>query len=626
MIDRFFTPAASALILIIFLLFSTLTQPLLASWRTDLTEETLYTLSDGTSSTLHDLIEPVDLTFVYTRRVGQDYPAVRAYAQRVRELLQAYQNQSGRRLRVREIDPTPFSTEEDQALAAGITAVQTNGTDPLYFGLIGRNTVDDERVIPFLSPEREATLEYDLTRLIARLDKPEPATIGIITDLPNMKGTGEDGGYFVLREIAALYNVLPIPSDFTAIPGEVDALLLAHAANLSNRQLYLIDQFVLERGRALALIDPASTIAQAGQVFSTGNERSRSDLGVLGDAWGITLSDGVVADIEHAMKINRTENSRLVEVDQPIFISLPRNFLSADDLTTAPLSLPINLGAPGALSPTDTGNVTFRPLMQTGRAPSYIPAANINQRTDPADVLQAYSAEDEPFTIAARISGQLSSAFPSGPPPPDRNDPVEAGLNEIAGDAAGPHRAVSQTPADIIIIADTDMLDDAFYLDPRSDTARGDNATLILNAIDNLTGGSELANLRSRTPNLRLMTRVNAMRDAAQDEFFSEQAALEARLSESQGRLEELQSVGATGGFFSGDIEADLTPDERLELTELRQSVVDTRESLRGIERDFRRDIDALEDMLRLINIWGGPLIVFLIGLLVWYRKRRRAG
>lgn len=624
MTNRFFTPLSSALILIIFLLFSTLTQPLLASWRTDLTEETLYTLSDGTISTLENLAEPVDLTFVYTRRVGQDYPAVRAYAQRVRELLQAYQNESGRQLRIREIDPTPFSKEEDRALAAGITAVQTNGTDPLYFGLIGRNTVDDERVIPFLSPEREATMEYDLTRLISRLDKPEAATIGIITDLPNMKGDGEDGGYYVLGEIAALYNVRPIRSDFTAIPDEIDMILMAHAASLSPRQHYLIDQFILEHGRALILVDPASTVAEAGGVFNTGSQRTRSDLGPLGDAWGVSLSEAAVADIEHAMKTNRTENGRLVEIDQPIFISLPRAFLSGDDLVTAPLSLPINLGAPGALVADPSADIIFRPLMQTGRAPSYIPAAQISQRADPANILRNYTAEDAPFTIAARVTGQLSSAFPSGPPAPDSDDPVEAGLDEIASQAAGPHRAVSTVPADIIILADTDMLDDVFYLDPRSDTARGDNATFILNAIDNLTGGSDLANLRSRTPNLRLMTRVNSMRETAQDQFFGEQVALEERLSQAQGRLEELQTIGATGGFFSGDIEADLTAEERIELTELRQSVVNTRESLRGIERDFRQEIDALENLLRLINIWGGPFVVFLIGLIAWRQKRKR--
>lgn len=122
------------------------------------------------------------------------------------------------------------------------------------------------------------------------------------------------------------------------------------------------------------------------------------------------------------------------------------------------------------------------------------------------------------------------------------------------------------------------------------------------------------------------MTRVVDMRDAAQDKFFDEQARLEQRLSQAQRRLEELQSIGATGGFFSGDIEADLTIEERAELAELRQSVVETRARLRQIERDFRQEIDQLEGWLRFINIWGGPLLVLLLGGLVWLRHRRIAG
>lgn len=121
------------------------------------------------------------------------------------------------------------------------------------------------------------------------------------------------------------------------------------------------------------------------------------------------------------------------------------------------------------------------------------------------------------------------------------------------------------------------------------------------------------------------MTRVVDMRDAAQDKFFDEQARLEQRLSQAQRRLEELQSIGATGGFFSGDIEADLTAEERSELAELRQSVVQTRASLRQIERDFRREIDQLEGRLKFLNIWGGPLLVLLLGLLVWIRQKRGA-
>ena len=160
MIEKVFTPLTSVLAIAIFLLLNGIIQPRLASWRIDFSQGDQYTLSEGTRETLKSLAEPVDLTFVYSRTLGQDFPAVRAYAERVRELLQTYENIGQRKLHLIEIDPSPFSTAEDEALAAGITGIPTANGDPLYFGLIGRNAVDDELVIPFLDPERESTLEY----------------------------------------------------------------------------------------------------------------------------------------------------------------------------------------------------------------------------------------------------------------------------------------------------------------------------------------------------------------------------------------------------------------------------------------------------------------------------------
>lgn len=623
MIDKLFVPLASALVLAIFLLANAVLQPALSTARIDFTDEGQFTLSAGTVSILEGLAEPVAITFVYTRSVGQDYPAVRAYAQRVRELLESYESLGGARIRLLEIDPTPFSIDEDEALAAGITSVETDGTDPLYFGLIGRNAVDDELVIPFLAPEREATLEYDLTRLIARLDKPEPETIGIISDLPNMSGTGESSGYFVLQEMAAIYQIQPISEGFTNIPEDIDVLLLAHAASLNTWQTYLIDQFILEKGRAVFLVDPASTVAEAGGVFNVGKQRTRSDLGTLGKAWGVSLSEDAVADIQNALQVNISADGRTINVDQPLFLGLPPTNMAGNDPITSPLSLTINMGAPGALSISTDSPLSFKPLIQTGATPSFIAPENARRGATPQDIIKLYESQNAPFTLAARLSGNLKTAFPSGPPAVESLDPVEAELERITGQAVGTHRTSSNTPAEILIIADTDMLDDSFYLDPRASSPQADNATLILNALDNLTGGSALLNLRSRKPNLRPMTRVEDMRSSAQEKFFDEQARLESRLALSQGRLEELQAVGATGGFFSGDIEADLTTEERAELADLRQSVVDTRESLRLIERDFRSEIDALETRLRFINIWGGPLLVMLIGFLMWAMKKR---
>ena len=186
--------AASVLTAITFIAANLLVQKMFTGARIDFTENNLYTLSDATKSTLDSVAEPVDITFVYTRSTGQDFPTIRAYAARVRELLQVYESQSGGKVRVTEIDPVPFSPAEDQALAAGITAIDTNGNDPLYFGIIGRNSIDDQRVIPFLAPEREVTLEYDLTRMVARLDDPDPARVGILASLPGMTSPGAEGG------------------------------------------------------------------------------------------------------------------------------------------------------------------------------------------------------------------------------------------------------------------------------------------------------------------------------------------------------------------------------------------------------------------------------------------------
>ncbi|MEO1472623.1 MAG: Gldg family protein [Pseudomonadota bacterium] len=629
--QRPFVWLTSLLAIAIFVLANTLIQPALSGWRADFTEGKQFTLSEGTRTTLSELAEPVELTFIYSRRVGQDFPTIRAYAQRVRELLQSFEAEAGRNLRLIEIDPTPFSEAEDEALSHGITAVQTDNDDPLYFGLVGRNAVDDELVIPYLAPEREGTLEYDLTRLIARLDNPEPATVGIITDLPNFEGNGSEGGYFALQEIARSYTVEPIGSSFTEIPESVDVLVLAHAAALSAAQMYLVDQFILDKGRALILVDPASKAAAAsGLVEEDG--AARSDLGVLSDAWGVRLSTDAVADAPHALPVTVEENGRVVEQGQPLFIGVPTALMARDDLVTAPISRRINMGAPGALQAFPPDGLTFRALIRTDEAPSYIDAAKASGDMLPRDVLLAYEAEDGQLVLAGRLSGRLSTAFPDGPPPEDASDDEEDDVAEddqenAEADSApsAPHLAVSRARAEVIIVGDADLLDDGFYIDPRSGAPVGGNANLVLNALDNLTGGADLLALRSRVPDLRPMTRVDRLREDAEAEYFDEEARLQARLAQSQQRLSELRAIASGGGFFAGDLEADLSTAERAELADLRQTVIETRERLREIERDYRRSIDRLEGVLRLFNIWFGPLIVLLIGLAVWWHREQRA-
>jgi ABC-type uncharacterized transport system involved in gliding motility auxiliary subunit len=601
-------------------------QKLLAGARIDFTEGGLYTLSHATLATLDEISEPVDLTFVYSRRVGQDFPAVQAHAARVRELLSTYQAASGGSIRVREIDPAPFSEAEDEALAAGIPAVPAGGNDPLYFGIIGHNTIDDVRILPFLAPEQDLTLEYDLTRMIARLNNPEPPRIAILSSLPGMTAPDPAGGYVLLQDIARSFEIDPLAEDFSLIPEDTDVLLLAHPPPLSSRQEWLIDQYLLRGGRAVFLVDPAAKTAVTGDVFGASNELARSGLGRLGRAWGVELAPDAVADAAFALPVPvQTERGAVEELAHPLFLGVPAEAMNRDDPITADLMRVVNFGAPGALlagSPPD--GVTITPLITTGPSPSFINAGEAARDLQPGAVLEAYESLPSPLALAVRVSGLLVSAFPSGAPAIDApRDPAAAEAARAAAAALPPHIRAGERSAEIILIADADFIADEFYIVEGGGVAVADNGALVLNALDALAGGGELSRLRSRAPALRPMTRIDRMRSEAETQYFRQQSELESRLATAQTRLAELQDTGEGDTFFSGDPEAELSEPERAELSLLRQDILDLRARLRETERDYRRGIDRLESSLKALNIWGGPVLVALAGLIVWRRQKR---
>lgn len=626
MSHRTYLAAATALVAVIFAAATLIVQPLLRTARLDFTENNLFTLSTGTTGVLTDLEEPVDLTFVYTRRVGQEFPAVRAYATRVRELLDAYKAVAGADLRIREIDPEPFSEAEDEALAAGITAVNSDGGDPLYFGLIGRNTVDDQRVIPFLAPEQEDTLEYDLTRMISRLNRPELARVGVLSTLQGMTGTGENGGYTFLQELSRSYQVEPIDEDFFSLPDGMDVLLMVHPPELNDWQAWLVDQFILRTGRAIILVDPAAKTSRGSEASSAAGRQIRSDLGRFAGIWGVRLTDQALADTESALPIQASAGEgRTNVIRHPLYLAATPSLMPTRSLITADLSRTVNFGAPGGLLLDDASPIDREVLIQTGPAPSWIEADKAVTELSAQETLQLYEPLAAPVPLAVRIHGALVSAFSDGRPEPDMpDDPVLAELARAAAETSMPHIMTSEADAEILVVADADMVDDGLYVDMNSATAFADNGAFLMNALDVLSGDANLLSLRARASSRRPMTRVEDMRDAAQARFFDEQARLEDKLIQSQSRLEQLQQQGTSDGFFRGDIEATLTQDERLELSQLRQEIIDTRSRLRAIERDFRREIDGLEGWLKFINIFGGPILVALLGLLVWWLRKRR--
>jgi gliding motility-associatede transport system auxiliary component len=598
----------------------------LRSWRLDLTQDHLYSLSPGTQHVLDGLTEPVELKFYYSRDAAAALPQLQAYGARVRELMQTFAARSHGKVRFVELDVKPLSDEEDKASEAGIEP-QTlfQGADPVYFGVTGANAIDDKRFIPFLNPEREAFLEYEITRLIYELENPDPTSVALITSLPldpaaaaDPRAAGAGASQFA-QAMGRAMHVTKLAPDFTEIPADTDVLVIIHPAPLTPPQAYAVDQFILRKGRAFIALDPAMIPDQQAMQYAQygmgPQPQTSSQLEPLLSHWGVALSHDVVLDLDGALPDQaQDESGRTVQVPQPLFFRIGEDGLDHKDLMTAWLRRGLIVGLSGAFSVSERNGVTTEPLARTSAHTMHIPAERALQRPSPLDLLRDWPpAGGRIETVALRLSGNLTTAFPNGPPdgaapPPDGVAPLTA----------------SATPAQIVLAADVDFLSDQFYL-TRDGASMADNGSFALNAIDVLGGSDALVSLRSRAPSLRSMEMVDRMEAEAQRRIEQRQQELQGQLAASEQRLRDLQQHGAGSGFFAGDLGAELTPEERVEVERVRTEVSHARTELRDVGRDLRSDIDRLKAIVMFVNVWLAPMLVTGVGLFLFWRRQRRA-
>ncbi|MFW6413429.1 MAG: GldG family protein, partial [Oceanicaulis sp.] len=461
--------------------------------RLDLTERGLYELSPGTREVLARVDEPVNLTLYFSRSEAARFPALRAYGARVREMLRGIASRSGGRVRVEEIDPDPFSEAEDAAIAAGLEPVPTEDGGQIFFGLVGRNAVDDVRVVPFFDPVEEARLEYEIVRAIAELERARTPKIAVISDLPFAPDQNGDSANRIVDELASAFEVEWLDSDFEAIPEDADALFLMHPAPLDDVQTYLVDQFALRTGRVLALVDPMAHVAlkPGPDGLPPVNANRASTLSRLFSTWGLAYDVNTVAmDARNGLPVQIAEGGRTRMRAYPLWFSAPPANLNTDAPALAALSRGVNLGSPGVLAPQPGLEDRFTGLIFTSEAAARLDADRAAASPPPEELMRELDpAPDAPLTIGARLDGPFQTAFPGGPP-----------AGEIDLDPAR-HLDESQGAGEIVVIADADLLDPAFFL--RADPAAGpqvvaDNPALILNLADRLAGDPALVSLRSR--------------------------------------------------------------------------------------------------------------------------------
>ena len=416
--------AAIALIL----LLSVLVVSFLPSLRIDLTEDRLYSLSDGTRNILSSLNQPVELMFFYSDSATEDVPQLRTYGNRVQELLREIVIASEGNLRLSVIDPEPFSEEEDLATQFGVRAVPvTQGGEGVYFGLVAAQ--DEEGVpealrvtetMPLIRPDQEEFLEYEFMKIITQVTNPERTIIGLITQLDIDGGfdpmTGQGTQQWMIMDlIRQLYEVRRVDLTSDSIEEDIDILMIVHPEGLSDRFLYAVDQYVLQGGDALVFLDPNadSMVGRSpqGNLIPAGMS---SELPGLLEAWGIEFDNTkVLADNELALRVMMGQGQR--PMPHLGMLGVQGNFLAQDDVITNRLET-INLSSAGAISQLDNTNTTFEPLIVSSSDSMLMDRSFVESVTDPTLLFDEFESEDRSFVIAARVSGLIETAFPDGQP------------------------------------------------------------------------------------------------------------------------------------------------------------------------------------------------------------------
>jgi ABC-type uncharacterized transport system involved in gliding motility auxiliary subunit len=638
---------------------------LLQGSRVDLTAQKLYTVTEGTETILEDLDEPVRLTLYYSRKDGSNIPQISNYATRVRELLMEYRKIAGDKLVVEFVDPEPFSEQEDEAALAGLQGVPVGPDVALFFGLVGKNSVDTTEVIPFFNPEREEFLEYDVSRLIYNLANPKRPVVGLITALPVQGDNDPMAGFtgrpvaepwVIYEQLGEMYEMRDLGRDLTEIPTDVDVLLLIHPKDLPAQTLYAIDQFVLGGGHTVAFIDPHAEVEVPRQDPSNpmaGLFASReSNLGPLMGAWGLRMADKVVAgDRENASMITmRDQRGVPQQMNYIAYLTLPPESLNLEDVVTSSLEV-LSMVSVGILEKTEEKEgLTISPLIQTSADVMRVNVEDIRLQPKPQELLANFQPIGERQILAARITGRGQTAYPDGPPEKEEFfDPASInpanmqfpgqlpggplGADEEPGSEAAEidetsatseatepkvipesHLAMATKDMNIIVVADVDMLSDAFwvqtvnFLGRRLATPRTSNGAFLLNAVENLSGSSELISIRSRGTMNRPFTKLEAIAKVAQEQFQAQERKLEERLNELQEELNQLQQQTGDQSFDSVGQLAEVRQ-------KAREEMVKTRRELRDVRRELNREVDRLGNRLRLLNIALIPALVTVLAI-----------
>ncbi|EWH09637.1 ABC transporter [Catenovulum agarivorans DS-2] len=600
-------------ILVLFVAVTLLNNSYLNPYRLDLTENKVYSLSQGSKNILDKIDEPVHLYFFFSDKTSEGLTQIRSYAERVKNLLEEYELYSKGKLKLHIIDPEPFSEEEDKAAEFGLTAAPVGGLgENLYFGLGGRNALDAQEIIAFFDPNKEEFLEYDISKLLQNLIEPNSIKVSIITDLPiagepqqpmnpMMMQQQRPQPWVFFEQLRQMYEVEMVASDAESLPADTDVLMLINPAELSDELAYSIDQYIINDGSVLAFVDPHAEQQMNPMMAANSSNIALSEFLA---AWGLEFeSDNIVLDSMSALEIRMPSGG----VGKHLaYLGLPNQMINKSDPVTSQLES-INGASFGVLSAKEDASASIEVLLSSSENAGLTSSAVYSTLSDPKTLFNHYQSTGEQYQLALRVTGEVNSRFK------DDESKQQNGYKSRS------------TQANIIVIADTDLLADRFWVQKSNffgqtvASAFANNGDLVANAVENLGGSNDLISIRARGKFTRPFIKVKEIEVAAEAKFRTQEQQLQARLQETESQLAQLQNQQGEGGALV------ITPEQEAAINNFIQEKLSIRKALRNVQHQLNQDIERLGTQLKFANIIVAPLLLtFLLWLFSLAFKRKK--
>ena len=621
--------AGLALLLILFLSVNVLSSGWLTSARLDLTKDKLYTLSESTIKLLKDVKEPMTFRLYLSGGLAQAVPHLGIYANRVRDLLLEYQSVSNGKVKLEVLDPAPFSSIEDRAVAAGLRGIPAvSGGDNMYFGLVGSNTTDDIETIPFIQIDREAFLEYDLSKMLYAFLTSKPTVVGIVSTLPTdgtmkVTATGRQepvAPYVVRNQIGELFETRFLGKEIDEVPSDVNVLMVVHPKNQSARTIFAIDQYLLAGGKAIIFVDPFAEVeGMQGQML--GSTIGGSSLDRIFKVWGLEYDiNTVVGDRLSARKVLPEAGNRPIEYLP--WLELRGPSLDRSSPITSGIDV-VALASAGHLSVKDNSSLKMTPLLISSPGAGLIDSKKVQGFRNPKKLLREFKADKKQFILAGRITGSVQTAFPDGVPAPGKDQ--DGKLVEV-NPWQSPILTQSESPLDIIVVADADILADRFWVIMRDFAGQrvpvptANNGDFVLNSIEALAGSSSLMELRGRGSASRPFKVLQDIQKTASRKFEDKERGLRQTITKTEKKLQQLRRRNPES---SAKV---VSERDRREMEKMQREILGFRSELRKVRRSLTQDYQRLEMKLWFLNIALVPilLIIFSIALSVIRIIRRR--